>query len=231
MTRRLFAPLLLVLLALVALTVTTPSTSADERPPARKPTVTLDLAATGMAAVRQPFRVAVTPAPKAEGAKAALQVQSADGYVTQQLLRLDSRGRASGLVVSNRDAVRTYRAVLLSARGRVLAASTPTTVAWAPLRHEVTLACSSASAPVRVDIPCTITVTPAVRLDRMITSLQVMGRTGWVPVEAIPVPGDGLIETHVEGIEPGTGMYRALLLRDARLLAESPTISIAYSTP
>lgn len=231
MTRRLLGPLLSLSLALVALVVAAPSASADERPPTRKPTVTLDLAATGMAAVRQPFRVAVAPAPQAEGVKAALQVQSADGYVTQQVLRLDSRGRASGLVVSNKDAVRTYRAVLLSARGRVLAASTPIAVAWAPLRHEVTLACSSASAPIRVDIPCTIAVTPAVRLDRMITSLQVMGRTGWVPLEALPVPVDGVVETHVEGIEPGIGMYRALLLRDARLLAESPTISIAYSTP
>ena len=58
-----------------------------------------------------------------------------------------------------------------------------------------------------------------------------MGRTEWVPIEAVPVPADGVIATDVEGLEPGVGMYRVLLLRDAKLLAESPTISITYSAP
>ena len=214
-----------------ALALMPAAVSADERPPARKPSVTLDLSTSGMAEVRQPFRIAVTPAPKAEGVTAALQVQSASGYVTQQRLRLDARGRASGLVVSNRAATRTYRAVFLSARGRVLATSTPVTVTWAPLTYTATLTCSQSSAPIRVEIPCTITVTPTVRLDNMIASLQVMGRTDWVPIEAVRVPEDGLIATHVEGLEPGVGMYRVLLLRDAKLIAESPTLSIAYSAP
>ena len=50
-------------------------------------------------------------------------------------------------------------------------------------------------------------------------------------MEAVRVPEDGLIATHVEGLEPGVGMYRVLLLRDAKLIAESPTLSIAYSAP
>lgn len=212
-----------------ALALMPAAVSADERAPARKPAVTLDLATSGMAEVRQPFRIAVAPAPTAEGVTAALQVQSATGYVTQQRLRLDKRGRASGLVVSNKAATRTYRAVLLSARGRVLATSTPVTVTWAPLTYTATLTCSQSSAPIRVDIPCTIKVTPTVKLDRMIASLQVMGRTEWVPIEAVPVPANGVIATDVEGLEPGVGMYRVLVLRDAKLLAESPTISIAYS--
>lgn len=227
MTRRLLA----LLLTVSAFVLIPAPASAEERPPARKPAVSLELATSGMAEVRQAFRIAVDPAPKAEGVTAALQVKSAAGYVTQQRLRLDARGRASGLVVSNKPATRTYRAVLLSARGRILAISTPVTVTWTPLAYTAALTCSRSSAPIRVDIPCTITVAPTVRMDGMIASLQVMGRTEWVPIEASRVPLKGVITTHVEGLEPGIGMYRVLLLRDAKLLAESPTISIAYSAP
>ena len=227
MTRRLLA----LLLTVGALALTPAAVSADERPPARKPSVTLDLSTSGMAEVREPFRIAIAPEPKAEGVTVALQVQSAAGYVTQQRLRLDGRGRASGLVVSNRAATRTYRAALLSARGRVLATSTPVTVTWIPLTYTATLTCAQSSAPIRVEIPCTIKVAPIVKLDRMIASLQVMGRTEWVPMEAVRVPASGAIATHVEGLEAGVGMYRVLLLRDAKLLAESPTISITYSAP
>ena len=227
MTRRLLA----LLLTLSALALMPAAVSADERPPARKPSVTLDLSTSGMAEVRQRFRITVAPVPKSEGVTVALQVQSAAGYVTQQRLRMDARGRVTGLVVSNRAATRTYRAVLLSARGRVLATSTPVTVTWAPLIYTATLTCAQSSAPIRVEIPCTITVMPTVRLDRMIASLQVMGRTEWVPMEAVRVPQRGVIATRVAGLEPGVGMYRVLLLRDAKLLAESPTLSIAYSAP
>ena len=227
MTQRLLA----LLLTVSALVLAPATVSADERPPTRKPGVTLDLATSGMAEVRERFRIAVTPAPKAEGVTAALQVQSAAGYVTQQRLRLDGRGRASGLVVSNRSATRTYRAVLLSARGRVLAASIPVTVTWAPLTYTAGLTCAQSSAPIGVDIPCAIVVTPAVKLEDMIVSLQVMGKTEWVPIEAARVPPDGTLDTDVKGREAGVGMYRVLLLRDAKLLAESPTISITYSAP
>jgi hypothetical protein len=218
-----------VALALGALVLTPGAVSADERAPARKPTVTLSLDATGMAEVRQPFRLAVTPAPKDREVVAALQVQSSTGYVTQQRVSLDSRGRATGVVVSNRAAVRTYRAVLLSERGRVIAASAPVTVTWAPLTYTPTLACSLTSAQVDVDIPCTITVTPAVKLDGVLASLEVMTVSGWLPLEAIDVPAKGTIQTHVAGIEPGVGTYRVVLLRDAKVLAISPTISITYS--
>ena len=50
-------------------------------------------------------------------------------------------------------------------------------------------------------------------------------------MEAVRVPQRGVIATRVAGLEPGVGMYRVLLLRDAKLLAESPTLSIAYSAP
>ena len=227
MTRRLLA----LVLTVSALALTPAAVSADERPPTRKPSVALDLSTSGMAEVREPFRIAIAPVPKAEGVTAALQVQSAEGYVTQQRLRLDARGRASGLVVSNRAATRTYRAVLLSARGRVLATSAPVTVTWTPLTYTAALTCAQISAPTGVDIPCTIKVTPKVRLDDMIFKLQAMSETGWFMLEAAHVSPAGVATTHVAGTESGVGMYRVLLLRDAKLLAESPTISITYSAP
>lgn len=220
------------LVALGALFLAPMGAIADERAPSsQRWTVSLDVATTGMAEVRQPFRIDVTPIPKAEGVVFALQVKSREGYLNQQRLTLDSRGRASGLVVSNRATSRTYRAVLLSARGRVLASSTPVTVAWAPLEHSVSLTCTRDSAPVGVDVPCTITVTPAVKLDRMIATLQGMGKTDWVPIEALKVTTSGVITTDVKGLAEGVTTYRALLLRDAKVKAESAIISIAYSAP
>lgn len=220
------------LVALGALFLAPMGAIADERAPSsQRWTVSLDVAATGMAEVRQPFRIDVTPIPKAEGVVFALQVKSREGYLNQQRLTLDSRGRASGLVVSNRAAVRTYRAVLLSARGRVLASSPPVTVNWAPLEHSVSLTCTRSSAPIGVDVPCTVTVSPPVKLDRMIASLQGMGQTDWVPIEALKVTPSGVITTDVKGLAEGVTTYRALLLRDAKVLAESAIISIAYSAP
>ena len=224
--------LTIVLVALGVLSLAPMGASADEKvPSSQRWTVSLDLATTGMADVRQPFRIDVTPMPKAEGVVFALQVKSREGYLNQQRLTLDPRGRASGLVVSNRAAVRTYRAVLLSARGRVLASSSPVTVAWAPLEHSVTLTCTRNSAPVGVDVPCTITVTPAVKLDRMIASLQGMGQTEWIPIEALKVTPSGVITTDVKGLAEGVSTYRAQLLREAKVKAESAIISIAYSAP
>jgi hypothetical protein len=224
--------LTIMLVALGGLFLAPMGAIADERAPASpRWTVSLDLATTGMAEVRQPFRINVTPVPKAEGVVFALQVKSREGYLNQQRLALDSRGRASGHVVSKRAAERTYRAVLLSARGRVLASSMPVTVTWAPLEHSVSLTCTRSSAPVGVDVPCTVTVSPAVKLDRMIASLQGMGRTDWVPIEALKVTPRGLITTDVKGLAEGVTTYRALLLRDAKVLSESAIISIAYSAP
>ncbi len=222
----------IVLIAVGALSLAPMGAFADERAPSsQRWTVRLDLAKTGMAEVRQPFRIDVTTTPQVKGVVLALQVKSPEGYLNQQRLTLDSRGRASGLVVSMKAGVRTYRAVLLSARGRVLASSTPVTVTWAPLEHSVSLTCTRNSAPVGADVPCTIKVTPAVKLDRMITSLQGMGRTDWVLIEALRVTPSGVITTDVKGLAEGVTTYRALLLRDAKVLAESAIISIAYSAP
>ena len=56
------------LVALGALFLAPMGAIADERAPSsQRWTVSLDVAATGMAEVRQPFRIDVTPIPKAEG--------------------------------------------------------------------------------------------------------------------------------------------------------------------
>jgi hypothetical protein len=160
-----------------------------------------------------------------------LQVRSRQGFTTVRPAKLDNRGKATGTIVSNRAGTKEYRAALLSAKGRIVAASTPVTVTWAPLKHSAALDCAARSAPVGLDIPCTITVTPSVRLDRMIASLEVMSRTEWVPLEAARVPTNGTLATHVAGIEAGEGTYRVRILRDARTVTMSPTVSIAYSSP
>jgi hypothetical protein len=209
----------------------TPAVGADERPPPIQRNVTVSVPSQGMTAVPMAFAVTATPVKRLAGVTAVLQVRSRQGFTSVRPAKLDNRGKATGMIVSNRAGTKEYRAALLSAKGRVVAASTPVTVTWTPLKHSVSLDCAATSAPVGVDIPCTITVTPAVRLDRMIASLEVMGRTAWVPLEAARVPADGTLSTHVAGIEAGEGTYRVRILRDARTVTMSPTVSIAYSSP
>jgi len=217
--------------ALAAVLAATPPVVADERPPPIKRSITVSVPSQGMAAVPMAFTVSATPAKRLAEVTAVLQVRSRQGFATVRPAKLDNSGKATGTIVSNRAGTKEYRAALLSAKGRVVVASTPVTVTWAPLKHSVALDCAASSAPVGVDIPCTVTVTPAVRLDRMIASLEVMGRTAWVPLEAARVPTDGTLETHVAGIDAGEGIYRVRILRDARAITISPTVSIAYSAP
>jgi hypothetical protein len=209
----------------------TPAVGADERPPPIQRTVTVSVPSQGMAAVPMAFAVTATPVKRLAEVTAVLQVRSRQGFTNVRPAKLDNRGKATGTIVSNRAGTKEYRAALLSAKGRVVAASTPVTVTWTPLKHSVSLDCAAKSAPVGVDIPCTVSVTPAVRLDRMIASLEVMGRTAWVPLEAARVPINGTLSTHVAGIDVGEGIYRVRILRDARTVTMSPTVSIAYSAP
>lgn len=199
---------------------------ADERPPAKRPSITLTLPATGMADVPIAFRVGTTPGARAT---VALQVKTSTGFVTQKRVVLDARGRATGTLVSKKAAERIYRAVLLSEKGKPVAASAPARVTWTPLQHTVSLSCGRTSAPIGVDVPCTITVTPAVRLEGIVAYLQVMGRTEWVLVEATRVPASGILKTDVEGYAAGIGAYRVLLVRDDLIQAESTVTSISYS--
>lgn len=225
MTRSLIA----LLLAASGLASSPSAVSAVEHVESRKPSIALSLAPQGMAEVPEAFRVNATSAPKR--AVVALQVKVGSRYVTQRTVALDSRGQGKGAVVSTKAAERTYRAVLLSPQRKVIATSRLVTVTWTPLTYSVMLTCARDGAPVRVSIPCSIDVTPRVRLAGVVAVLKVMGRTGWVLIDAWRVPESGRIDTDVEGFEPGTGQYLTQLMRDARVISESPIISIAYSSP
>jgi hypothetical protein len=200
----------------------------DPRPPVRR-TLTLLLPDTGMAVVPLAYRVRATPSAGATRLRAAVQVRSARGWVTLRSSAPDGRGSAAGSLVSNRPGEKTYRAVLMSPQGRMLATTSPATVTWSRLEHRVTLQCDRESALIGVDIPCTIRVSPAVRLDDMIAVLQLRGRTDWLLVEASRLRTDGEIRTHVSGFVPGLAEYRVILLHNARVQAESAIVTVAYS--
>lgn len=200
----------------------------DEPKPPIKRSVSLTVTSDGMAAVPMPYRVAVSPAAGARSLRAAVQVLSERGWVTLRSNTPDRRGGATGTIVSNRAGVKDYRAVILSAKGRVVASSRPTSVTWAPLVHSVGLSCTRSSAAVGSDIPCRVTVTPAVRMDDLIAVLQVRDRDGWLLIEAMRIPQDGAVGTHVVGHAEGTAEYRAVLMRDASVRAESQILTVTY---
>jgi hypothetical protein len=218
-----------VIAVLAACLASTMAATAAEPPPAKRPVITLSMPTSAMAEVPENFRISATPASSTARAVAILQVKTSRGFETLQRRTLDARGRTRGVIVSNEAASRTYRAALLSKRGRVIATSRPVTLTWAPLRYTARLDCASSTARVGVEIPCTISVTPQVNLDGMLASLQLKGKTDWVPLEALKVSAKGLASSHVDGWEAGVAQYRVQLLRQALVIAESPAISITYS--
>lgn len=205
------------------------SVSADERPQPRPRAIALSLPTSGMASVPVTFRVTTTPGPGARLLTAAIQVRSQlRGFVTLRKVPMARSGEISGPLVSKRPGKKEYRAILVSPTGRIVAVTGPRTVTWTRLTHEVSLDCATSTSPIDVDVPCDITVTPPVRLDRMVASLQVRGATDWVTLESFRVPASGRLMTDVVGRAAGASEYRVLLLRDAAVIAESPTVTVAY---
>lgn len=220
----------IIVVAAVAL-ILTPAAHAEDKPRPVTRSISLTVATSGMAVVPVDYRVAVTPAAGARALRAVVQVRSARGWVTTRGSSLDRRGRAAGTLVSNRPGTKTYRAVLLSARGRVLAATPPTTVTWSRLEHRIDLLCERTEAEVGIDVPCTITVSPAVRLEDMVVYLEFRDRTNWTLLEAMRVRTDGTARTHVAGLVPGIGEYRAVLMRQAEFQGSSAMVTVTYSDP
>jgi hypothetical protein len=217
-----------VIAVLAACLASTMAATAAEPLPAKRPVITLSMPTSAMAEVPENFRISATPASSTARAVAILQVKTSRGFETLQRRTLDARGRTRGVIVSNQAETRTYRAALLSKRGRVITTSRPVTVTWTPLSYTARLDCEMSTAPVRVEIPCTISVTPQVNLAGILASLQFRGKTDWVPLEAMPVNSKGLAQSHVDWHLPGVGEYRVQLLRKAVVLAESAPISITY---
>jgi hypothetical protein len=192
--------------------------------------VSLTLPSEGMAVVPLDFQLQAAPADAAQRLRAAVQVRSADrGWVALKPVPLDKRGRGVGALASNRPGNKDYRAVLLSTRGRVVAASPVTSVAWAKLEHSADLTCDTDSAQVGTRVACTIAVSPAVRLDDMVVSLQTQGRTQWINLESFRVPERGIIRTDVLGRLAGDASYRAILMSNAEVLTQSGVVTVTYS--
>lgn len=220
----------IVVVAAVAL-VLTPAAHAEDKPKPVARSISLTMATSGMAVVPVGYRVSVTPATGVSSLRAIVQVRSARGWVTTRGSSVDRQGRAAGTLVSNRPGAKTYRAALLSARGRVIAVTPPTTITWSRLEHRIDLTCERSEETVGIDIPCTITVSPAVRLQDMVAYLQFRDRTDWTLLEALRVRTDGTVRTHVAGLTPGIGEYRAILVRQAEFQASSAMVTVTYSDP
>lgn len=192
------------------------------------PAATLAAPASGMVNVPVTFTVAVQPPPV--NAIAQVQVATSSGWVKIEQAAIDAKGRAKGTLASSVTGNRSYRAAIISrANGKVLTYSKPISITWAPLTHTATLACAQSTAPVRVDVACTITVTPTARLAGLAAQLQVMGRTDWVAIDTWSIPSTGVISTSVEGYDPGLGRYRVRLLRAGVEVALSNTVTISWT--
>lgn len=193
-------------------------------------TITLSPPASAMANVPATFTVRVTPR---VNALAQIQVATTNGWARVKQGALNDRGIATVSLTSSQAVKRSYRAAIVSrTTGKVLGYSSRVDVTWAALTHAVSLACDQSSAPIRVRVPCTISVTPVVRLSGLAVELQVMGREDWIPMFRRSVPTDtGKISATVEGLEPGLGRYRVLLFRLGTQIAVSNTVSISWSSP
>ena len=218
--------------ATIAIVLMTASVAtAEDRPkPPIKRTVALTLSSEAMAAVPTRYTIVATPTSGVTRLRTAIQVRAERGWVTLRSGVPDRRGRTSGEIVSNRASAKQYRAVLISTKGRVIASSRPTAVTWSRLEYRVSLECSAKVAAVGTDVPCRVVVSPAVRLDDMITVLEANAGSGWVLVEAARAEASGLWRTHVNGFATGTVDYRVVLMRDAEARAKSPILTVSYTS-
>lgn len=89
---------------------------------------------------------------------------------------------------------------------------------------------SSSTAAVGVDVPYTITVTPAARARGKRARIQVKGMTAWRGFDSFRLPPSGKIADDVEGYQPGTGRYRVVVLSNTgRVIAKSATVTVVWT--
>ena len=192
------------------------------------PVATLTAPVTGMVHVPVPYSVTVKPVPS--HAVARLQTASPSGWVKIDQVAIDAQGRAKGTTVSSVTGTRQYRAAIVDrTTGKVVAYSATITISFSPLRHTAGLSCARSTAPVGVDVACSIVVTPKVRLSGLSARLEVRGRSSWISIDTWGVPSSGTIATDVEGLEPGVGKYRVRLLRNGTEVSVSNTVSITWT--
>lgn len=178
------------------------------------------------------FRVNTTPAAKSAGRTVLLQIDAGTRWRTIERARAGSDGVATGSFTSTTTGPKRYRAVLINAGdGRTLARSTVATVTWTKLTLSPRLLLSRTTAPVRQNVPYSVTVTPAAAAAGLRVAIQVMGRTSWQAVDVLRLNKSGRAAGTVEGYAPGLGRYRARVLSGSgKVLATSPTVSISYTT-
>jgi hypothetical protein len=204
--------------------------SGPAAPAATAYTVSLKAPSRSMTYTEATFSFTASPAAKAAGLRVGLQVRSNSlGWYTTKRATLDANGTATIALTRKSTGKVDYRAALYSPGGRVLAYSKRTTVTWTALKYAVSLRCDKSASEIRVDVPCTITVTPAVRRTGLVARFRVMGMNSWVYFDSFKLPASGVINTDVEGYQPGVGKYQVVLVRSGKVLAESNTFSIAYS--
>lgn len=192
------------------------------------PVATLTAPVTGMVHVPVPYSVTVKPVPS--NAVARLQTASSSGWAKIDQVAIDAKGQAKGTVVSSATGTRSYRAAIVDrTTGRVLAYSATITISFSPLRHTAALSCDKSTAPVGVDVGCSIIVTPKVRLSGLSARLEVRGRSSWISIDTWGVPSSGTIATDVEGFEPGVGRYRVRLFRNGTEVSVSNTVTITWT--
>ncbi len=91
---------------------------------------------------------------------------------------------------------------------------------------------SKSTAPVGVDVPYRITVTPAAKAKGKRVRIQVRGIAAWRGFDTFRLGKTGVITDDVEGYQPGLGRYRVLVLgKNGTVLAKSPTVSVTWTAP
>ena len=177
------------------------------------------------------YRVTTTPSAKTAGRTVLLQIDSGTRWRTIDRPRVGNDGVAASTVTSKTSGTKRYRAVLVNAGdGRTLARSTVATFTWTKLSLSPRLTLSRSSSPIRVNVPYSVTVTPAEMAAGMRAAIQVKGRTSWQGVDVRRLNKSGRAAGTVEGYAPGVGRYRVQVLNPTgKVLATSPTVSITYT--
>lgn len=95
---------------------------------------------------------------------------------------------------------------------------------------EPVLTIARGSAPVRVDVPYTITVAPKKKAVGKRARIQVKGILAWRGFDTFRIPKSGVIGDDVEGYNPGVGKYRVLILgRNGKVLAKSNVVAVTWT--
>jgi len=93
-----------------------------------------------------------------------------------------------------------------------------------------TLSIAQTTAPVGVDVPYTITVTPAAKAKGKRVRIQVKGIVAWRGIDSFRLGPSGRIKDDVEGYQPGLGRYRVLVVaQSGKVLAKSPVVSVTWT--